>query len=90
MPNYPIQYQYSPSQKVHFIRHAEGTHNVASREAGTDNILINNEKFWDAPLTEEGIEQCKRLRRELAVRPSQGKSVSRLFRADVGGPVVQY
>jgi broad specificity phosphatase PhoE len=30
-------------------------------------------KYWDSPLTENGIQQCLRLRRELAVRPSQGR-----------------
>lgn len=30
--------------------------------------------YWDAPLTENGIEQCRRLRKELSVRPSQGRT----------------
>lgn len=60
------------TKKVHFIRHAEGVHNVASRETGSNDCL-QDMKYWDAPLTDTGIEQCKRLRRELAVRPSQGR-----------------
>lgn len=61
------------TKKVHFIRHAEGSHNVASRNAGTDAVLVDNMDYWDAPLTEAGIEQCLELRRHLANRPSQGR-----------------
>lgn len=61
------------TKKVHFIRHAEGSHNVASRNAGTDAVLVDNMDYWDAPLTEAGVEQCLDLRRHLANRPSQGR-----------------
>lgn len=61
------------TKKVHFIRHAEGTHNVASRNAGTDAVLVDNMNYWDAPLTDAGVEQCLELRRHLANRPSQGR-----------------
>jgi broad specificity phosphatase PhoE len=50
------------TKKVHFIRHAEGFHNVSDMA------------LWDARLTPAGIEQCKTLRAELAHRPSQGRS----------------
>ena len=56
------------------IRHAEGTHNVAAREFGSDKILVNNPDFWDAPLTPTGVQQCLELRQALRVRPSQGRS----------------
>mmetsp|Transcript_17397 Transcript_17397/g.29170 ORF Transcript_17397/g.29170 Transcript_17397/m.29170 type:complete len:293 (-) Transcript_17397:147-1025(-) len=61
------------TKKVHFIRHAEGYHNVASRETGSNDCL-SDMALWDARLTPAGIEQCKKLRVELANRPSQGRS----------------
>jgi broad specificity phosphatase PhoE len=61
------------TKKVHFIRHAEGFHNVASRETGS-NECLSDMALWDARLTPAGIEQCKTLRAELAHRPSQGRS----------------
>jgi broad specificity phosphatase PhoE len=60
------------TKKVHFIRHAEGFHNVASHDTGNNDCLSSMD-FWDARLTPKGIEQCKRLRKELSQRPSQGR-----------------
>lgn len=59
------------TKKVHFIRHAEGVHNQAARESGSNDCL-QEMRYWDAPLTPNGVEQCLRLRRELSVRPSNG------------------
>jgi len=62
------------TKKVHFIRHAEGFHNQATRESGSNDILIGNEALLDSRLTPKGVQQCLRLKAELAVRPSQGRS----------------
>lgn len=59
---------------MHFIRHAEGHHNEATRIAGSNDCLINNKELWDAKLTPNGIKQCEKLRYELSHRPSQGRS----------------
>jgi broad specificity phosphatase PhoE len=45
---------------VHFVRHAEGEHNVAGREDPRFGYL--REDLEDAKLTAEGVEQCRRLR----------------------------
>jgi broad specificity phosphatase PhoE len=45
---------------VHFVRHAEGEHNVAGREDPQFGYL--REDLEDAKLTAEGVEQCRRLR----------------------------
>jgi broad specificity phosphatase PhoE len=42
----------------HFVRHAEGVHNVAG-SISYDNYKL--EEFYDAVLTENGINQCKNL-----------------------------
>mmetsp|Transcript_120520 Transcript_120520/g.236885 ORF Transcript_120520/g.236885 Transcript_120520/m.236885 type:complete len:242 (-) Transcript_120520:90-815(-) len=44
---------------IHFVRHAEGHHNVAGRKNPLTGYL--NEKLEDACLTEEGVAQCKML-----------------------------
>jgi broad specificity phosphatase PhoE len=47
---------------VHFIRHAEGLHNQANREAGDDSpVTFSTDGSWkylDAKLSETGIDQC--------------------------------
>ena len=45
------------TKKVHFIRHAEGYHNQAAKETGSNDCLIDNQAMWDARLTPHGIEQ---------------------------------
>lgn len=45
---------------LYFIRHAEGEHNVARRNFGRQAYL--EEKYYDAPLTEEGRRQAKEAR----------------------------
>lgn len=69
------------TKKVHFIRHAEGYHNVATKESGTNDILVSEDgqlakdhPLHDARLTPTGIEQAKKLRRYLATRPSGSRS----------------
>ena len=51
----------NPSQRktIHFVRHAEGYHNVAGRKDPIMGYL--SEDLEDATLTAEGLEQCKRL-----------------------------
>lgn len=68
------------TKKIHFIRHAEGYHNVATAEAGNNTILHRGEapaqehRLWDARLTPKGIQQAHDLRDYLAQRPSGGRS----------------
>ena len=63
---------FSPEQKkVHFIRHGEGTHNVAQREwheagkPGEPYTIDNDPEFLylDAKLTTRGLRQAKTLQR---------------------------
>lgn len=68
------------TKKVHFIRHAEGYHNVATKETGSNDCLLRGDKparehpLYDAKLTETGINQAEKLRDILATRPSGGRS----------------
>jgi len=59
------------TKTIHFIRHAEGTHNAVNRQAGDDTpVTFDTEGAWkyqDAKLTETGIEQCLTARKELLV-----------------------
>jgi broad specificity phosphatase PhoE len=52
------------SPKFIFVRHAEATHNTAFRD-GNPNAFTG-EEFEDAPLTEAGQEQAKKLAEELS------------------------
>mmetsp|Transcript_50344 Transcript_50344/g.58168 ORF Transcript_50344/g.58168 Transcript_50344/m.58168 type:complete len:248 (-) Transcript_50344:103-846(-) len=55
----------SPNTKtVHFVRHAEATHNEAAKELG--RIAYQNPDFHDARLTPLGKEQCAKLNQTLA------------------------
>lgn len=55
-------------KRIFFIRHAEGTHNVAEREstfAPKENVLLaenTGTEHWDARLTKVGEEQCAALK----------------------------
>lgn len=69
------------TRKVHFIRHAEGYHNVATKKTGSNYCLLREEghraqdhPLYDARLTATGIQQAKALRKILASRPSGGRS----------------
>lgn len=68
------------TKKIHFIRHAEGFHNVETKKTGTNDCLVRGDTpaqkhpLWDARLTPVGIEQAKNLRNHLATRPSGGRS----------------
>jgi len=68
------------TKKIHFIRHAEGHHNVATKASGTNDVLLAGDAppqqhyLWDARLTDVGIEQAHKLRAHLARRPSGGRS----------------
>jgi len=68
------------TKKIHFIRHAEGFHNVATKKAGTNDILkpgdqkASEHELWDSRLTEVGIQQATDLREYLSTRPSGGRS----------------
>lgn len=66
--------------QVHFIRHAEGFHNVETAKCGTNTCLwrgdvaADQHPLWDARLTPKGIKQAEDLRSYLATRPSGGRS----------------
>merc|ERR550532_1613450 len=68
------------TKKIHFIRHAEGYHNVATKQSGNNECLKRGDlpaqqhELWDARLTEKGIQQAKELREYLQTRPSGGRS----------------
>lgn len=68
------------TKKVHFIRHAEGYHNVATKESGDNHCLLRGEapaaahKLYDSRLTPKGIAQSKKLKEHLASRPSGSRS----------------
>ena len=55
----------SRTKKVHFIRHAEGHHNVATTETGTNSCLLRGDKpakdhpLYDSRLTAKGIQQAE-------------------------------
>lgn len=55
-------------QRVYFIRHAEGYHNVAERESTftPHNLVLLKENsgfvYWDAALTPKGRDQCEQLK----------------------------
>lgn len=54
---------------MHFVRHAEGYHNQAIREAGEDTPTVystpGSDKFLDARLNPVGKQQCLAVRQEL-------------------------
>ena len=70
------------TKKIHFIRHAEGHHNVMTATSGNNDCLTvdhagecpADHALWDARLTEVGVAQAKSLRDHLATRPSGGRS----------------
>lgn len=70
----------SRTKKVHFIRHAEGFHNVATHETGDNHCLLRGDAaaaahpLYDSRLTAVGIEQAEKLKEILAHRPSGGRS----------------
>mmetsp|Transcript_19399 Transcript_19399/g.42373 ORF Transcript_19399/g.42373 Transcript_19399/m.42373 type:complete len:332 (+) Transcript_19399:64-1059(+) len=67
------------TKKIHFIRHAEGYHNVETAKTGSNSCLIaktdpQKHRLWDAKLTPKGIAQAEELREYLTKRPSGGRS----------------
>jgi len=69
------------TKKIHFIRHAEGAHNVATHTTGTNDCLLreantpgSKHPLYDSPLTQVGIDQSKSLKKHLSCRPSGGRS----------------
>ena len=70
------------TKKIHFIRHAEGHHNVMTATSGNNDCLTvdhagecpADHALWDARLTEVGVAQAKSLRDHLSTRPSGGRS----------------
>jgi hypothetical protein len=68
------------TKKVHFIRHAEGYHNVATKETGNNHCLLRGDapaashELYDSRLTKKGIEQAEALRTYLSTRPSGSRS----------------
>lgn len=57
------------TKRIHFVRHAEGTHNAANKAYGDDTpVTFSTDGAWehqDAKLTQHGIEQCLEVRTEL-------------------------
>eukprot|EP00548_Thalassiothrix_antarctica_P006413 CAMPEP_0194149024 /NCGR_PEP_ID=MMETSP0152-20130528/35885_1 /TAXON_ID=1049557 /ORGANISM="Thalassiothrix antarctica, Strain L6-D1" /LENGTH=316 /DNA_ID=CAMNT_0038850947 /DNA_START=73 /DNA_END=1023 /DNA_ORIENTATION=- len=70
----------SRTKKVHFIRHAEGFHNVATHDTGDNHCLLRGDalakdhSLYDSRLTPVGIEQAEKLKNILGNRPSGGRS----------------
>ena len=68
------------TKKIHFIRHAEGFHNVETKKMGGNKCLqrgdapASSHRLWDARLTPVGIQQAETLKQHLANRPSGGRS----------------
>jgi len=68
------------TKKIHFIRHAEGEHNVETKRTGSNDCLLREGRpardhpLWDARLTDVGINQARKLKTHLASRPSGGRS----------------
>lgn len=68
------------TKKVHFIRHAEGYHNVATKETGSNHCLLREDNpavahaLYDSRLTEKGIGQSVALKSYLSTRPSGSRS----------------
>jgi len=68
------------TKKVHFIRHAEGFHNVATKETGDNHCLLRGGKpaaahpLYDSRLTGKGIDQSEALKDYLTKRPSGSRS----------------
>ena len=69
------------TKKVHFIRHAEGYHNVATKESGTNTCLhrgegeaANQHPLYDSRLTPKGIRQSEDLKDHLSKRPSGSRN----------------
>jgi len=68
------------SKKVHFIRHAEGYHNVATKESGSNDCLLRGDApakdhpLYDSRLTPKGLDQSDKLNMHLAQRPSGSRS----------------
>jgi len=68
------------TKKIHFIRHAEGYHNVATKETGSNDCLLRCDQpaashaLYDSRLTAKGIAQAEALRAHLATRPSGSRS----------------
>lgn len=68
------------TKKIHFIRHAEGYHNVATKETGSNDCLLRGNEpasahhLYDSRLTAKGIRQAEQLRAHLATRPSGARS----------------
>lgn len=69
------------TKKVHFIRHAEGYHNVATKENGSNDCLLRGKgtlakdhPLYDSRLTQKGIQQSVDLKNYLANRPSGNRS----------------
>lgn len=68
------------TKKVHFIRHAEGYHNVATKETGANDCLhrgdglASEHPLYDSRLTDKGIQQSIDLKHYLAKRPSGSRS----------------
>mmetsp|Transcript_22109 Transcript_22109/g.33619 ORF Transcript_22109/g.33619 Transcript_22109/m.33619 type:complete len:171 (-) Transcript_22109:54-566(-) len=55
------------SKTIHFVRHAEGTHNEANTAYGDDTPCTfstpGSWRYMDARLTDKGIDQCVQVRR---------------------------
>ncbi|KAJ3127255.1 hypothetical protein HK100_009850 [Physocladia obscura] len=64
----------SRTKTIHFVRHAEGTHNAANHAHGDDTPTLHSTPgawtYEDARLTDAGIAQCLGLRASLAVAVS--------------------
>ena len=73
----------SGQMAVYLIRHGQSTVNAANQEANCSGLLVyHEEKYWDAPLTEKGVNQAREAAKQFSSsKQDQGCVTSTKLRA---------